>query len=332
MEGADSNFLGWALEDTDFISPRSFLERLGLEVAEVQEALLRNGFTDESWDKKMDKRQREALRSLARDPEFRDRVASVASSRKELWAAYLGEQGVLNGPDLGIVDLGWNGSLQYSLEKHLRAAGSPLPVGLYFGLNKWAAEMGLSRAFAYFFDDRLGQSGGIRNYWVEPMMEVFCSADHGLTLRFERREGRVQPVLKTPRNDRCLAWGLEHVQSAILQFVELMLANSTDAFDPEPLRLPMDALFNEFWNAPTRAEAEAWGTYPYSDDQTESFHMEWAAPLQAFDAIRSVYYGKLMPPHRAGWAMASLSLSSCFLRAALPLATRIGGRFRRRFL
>jgi hypothetical protein len=164
------------------------------------------------------------------------------------------------------------------------------------------------------------------------MMEVFCAADHGLTLRFESTDGHIQPVLKTPRNDRALEWGLATVQSAIVEFVELALANSTVALDPEALRRPIDALLNEFWNSPTQDEAEAWGKYPYSDDQTESVHREWAEPFGVFDSLRSVYRGRMTAPHKAGWAWAGLRRSSAILRCTLPHAVKVGEWMRRRCL
>lgn len=331
LEVGDGSFLRWALENTDFLSPRSFLERVGLCPAEVEPRLLQHGFGPESWDRNLGPRKRKELRSLASEPEFLERVASVAASRKQQWLAYLAEQGVLNGENFGIVDLGWHGSLQHSLEQVLRPMKVPLPIGFYFGLSKRAAERCLGCSFAYFFDERHGQGCLRRNYWVEPMMEIFCAADHGLTLRFERRDGQMQPVLKTPYNDRALAWGLATVQSAILEFVELALANSTVALEPEALRRPIDALLEEIWNAPTDDEAQAWGTYPYSDDQTESVHREWAEPFGVFDSLRSVYRGQMTPPHKAGWASAGLRRSSAILRCILPHAVKAGAWMRGRF-
>ncbi len=325
----DGSFLGWALENTDFLSPRSFLERVGLCPEDLEPRLLQHGLGVESWDRNLGRRERKELRSLADEPDFIKRVASEATSRKQQWLAYLSEQGVLDGEKFGMVDLGWHGSLQHSLEQVLRETKVSLPTGFYFGLSERAEERCLGCSFAYFYDERQGQGCLRRNYWAEPIMEVFCAADHGLTLRFERKDGRMQPVLKTPRNDRALAWGLATVQGAILEFVELALANSTITWEPEGLRRPIDALFDEIWNEPTHEEAEAWGTYPYSDDQTESVQREWAEPFGVFDSLRSVYRGQMTPPHRAGWAAAGLKRSPAILRYTLPYAVQFGRWMRR---
>ncbi len=329
---AEESSLQWALEDTDYLSTRSFLERVGLRPEEVGSLLVSHGLTREVWDRNLDKHERKKLGLLAVDPEFRGRVASVALCLKEPLLAYLGEQGVLDGERFGIVDLGWHGSLQNALEQILRSTEVPRPVGFYFGLSKQAGRHPSDRAFAYFFDERQGRGGLDRNYWVEPILEVFCTADHGLTLRFERREGRAQPVLKTPHNALSIEWGLSHVQSAILDFVGLALANMTVPLEPEALKLPIHELLGEFWNSPTPDEAEAWGTYLYSDDQAESVCREWAEPLKGFDWLRSVYRGKTSPGHRAGWAPASLVRSARIVRWTLPRAVKVSGWIRRRLL
>jgi FMN phosphatase YigB (HAD superfamily) len=328
MEAGDGSIPDWVFENTDFLSPRSFLERVGLCPAEIELLLFRHGFGTENWDQTLGPLQRERLRSLAKEPGFIERVASVAISRKQQFLAYLGEQGVLDGENFGIVDLGWNGTLQRSLEQALGGMGVPPPVGFYFGLSQRTSEQVAERSYAYFFDERLGAGCLRRNYWVEPMMEVFCAADHGLTLRFERRDGKMQPVLKTMRNEPALVWGLGVVQNAILEFVEVALANLTDTLEPDNLRPAIDALLDEFWNLPTRAEAEAWGRYVYADDQTESDSREWAEPLGVFDVLRSVYRGQLTPPHKAGWASASLSRSHRIFRWMLPHAVKVGTRLR----
>jgi hypothetical protein len=325
----DANFPQWAFENTDFLSLRSFLERVGMRPEEVEVSLLRHGFDPRSWDDNLGRRQRKQLHLLANEPDFLDRVVSIAAGCKRQLLAYLGEQGVLSGENFGIVDLGWNGTLQHSLEQLLHDTGLPLPIGFYFGLSRRAKEQRLSRSFAYFFDERYGTGYLRRNYWVEPMMEVFCAADHGMTLRFEKRDGRMQPVLKMPRNDRALAWGLTTMQNSVIEFVKLAISNSSVAFEPEALRDPIDALFSKFYNTPTDDEAEAWGTYPYFDDQTESVSREWAEPFDLVASLRSIYRGKMTPSHAAGWAPAALMRSHRMVRATLPLGIEIGGWIRR---
>jgi FMN phosphatase YigB (HAD superfamily) len=326
----DEHSLQWACEDTDFLSPRSFLERMGLSPEELSPMLARHGLAAASWDTNLDKRQRGELRALIADPECRERIASVVRSRREELLAYLGQEGVLAGAPFGIVDLGWHGSLQQSLEQLLRPAGVPPPTGFYFGLSERAAGRRLERAAAFFYDERNRAGVLQRDYWVEPMLEVFCAADHGLTLRFERRDGALAPVLKAPRNERVLAWGLPLVQESILDFVRLALANTRVPIEPERLRPAVDALLGEFWNRPTRDEAEAWGSYPYSDDQTESSHREWGEPLGWFDWLRSAYRGCVTPEHQAGWAAAGLLRSPLLIRWTASSAARAGGSLRRR--
>ena len=324
------NSLQWALEDTDYLSIRAFLERVGLRPEEIEGLLSSYGLTRENWGRNLDKHERQKLQSLIADPELLHRVAATALCLKQQLLAYLGEQGVLDGKPFGIVDLGWHGSLQNALENILCSTEVPKPFGFYFGLSKKASKLGSDRTFAFFFDERTSTGCFDRNYWVEPTMEVFCTADHGLTLCFEQRNGCMQPTLKEPLNERSIKWGLSCVQSAILDFVELALSNTTVPLSPEALKLPIHALFDVFWNFPTRDVADAWGRYSYSDDQTESTCREWAEPFRVYDWLRSVYRGQISPPHKAGWAPASLIRSSQIMRWTLPHAVKLSRWIRQR--
>ena len=204
-----------------------------------------------------------------------------------------------------------------------------IPVGFYFGLSRRASEAGLEKREAFFFDE--GRQTGFlkREYWVEPMLEVFCAADHGTTLRFETSNGRVIPVLKSPRNDAALAWGLVTQQKAILEFAGFALAGCPSDFDPESLRPAIHELLGAFWNSPSPAEAEAWGTYPYADDQAEAYSHKLGEPFGWVDCLRSVYRGQMTPPHRAGWIAGGLMRSAKPVRWVLPSAVKTASWFRR---
>ncbi|HWY31220.1 MAG TPA: hypothetical protein VNX46_10715, partial [Candidatus Acidoferrum sp.] len=213
---ADPESLHWSLDDTTFLSISSFLERLDLTVAGLEDVLLRHGLDPAAARENLDKAMRQKLPGLIRDAQFRRSIGRAAEERKRDLSKYLQQEGVVGQDEFGIVDLGWNGTLQIALERLIKEEKAMIPVGFYFGLSRRASEAGLEKREAFFFDE--GRQTGFlkREYWVEPMLEVFCAADHGSTQRFELSNGRVIPVLKSAHNDAVLAWGLSSQQKAIL--------------------------------------------------------------------------------------------------------------------
>jgi hypothetical protein len=149
------------------------------------------------------------------------------------------------------------------------------------------------------------------------LMEVFCAANHGQTFEFESRDGQIHPVLKEKVNISAVAWGLEIQQEAILKFAKIALDNGIATCDLDSLRPLINSLFDEFWNRPTRTEARTWGMYAYADDQTESHVSSLAEPFRVFDWVRCVYWGKIIPPNKAGWASGGLLRSAPWIRLTL---------------
>jgi hypothetical protein len=117
------------------------------------------------------------------------------------------------------------------------------------------------------------------------------------------------------------------MQKAILEFAGSALDSYSSEFNPESLRAPIHALLGEFWNFPTRIETEAWGNYPYSDDQTEACIHKLAEPFGMTDWLRSVYRAKMTPPHRAGWIAGGLMMSPKPVQWTLPPAVKIASWF-----
>ncbi|HXA44205.1 MAG TPA: hypothetical protein VNZ25_01765, partial [Candidatus Angelobacter sp.] len=326
---ADPESLHWSLDDTTFLSISSFLERLDLTVTGLEDVLMHHGLDPAVARENLDKAMRQKLPGLIQDARFRQRVSLAAEDRKRYLSEYLQQEGVVGPDNFGIVDVGWNGTLQVALERLIKEKKATVPVGFYFGLSRRASEAGLEKREAFFFDE--GRQTGFlkREYWVEPMLEVFCAADHGSTQRFELSNGRVIPVLKSAHNDAVMAWGLSSQQKAILGFAAFALESCPSGFDPKSLRPAIHELLGSFWNSPSAAEAEAWGTYPYADDQTEACTHKLGEAFGFVDCLRSIYRGQLTAPHRAGWIAGGLRRSARPVQWALPPAVKTASWFRR---
>jgi hypothetical protein len=321
--------LSWALADAYFLSCESLLARLGATPPEVTRQLQDIGFPAASWKRNLSRSERHCFSDLLKSGDLNPVIAAAASQRRERLLGYLRQEGLFADEPYGLVDLGWHRSLQASLEKILKSKGSRLPSGFYFGLYANAETDASTDAECFFFDRRERQGIMSLDYWIEPLLEPFCAADHGTTLDYDVREGMVEPVLKQPRNEACLAWGLERYQKMVIAFASEVISLRVIPENPRALLPVLDRLFSEFWLKPDADEAEAWGNCPHYDDQTDHSCRPLAEPLGVFNALRSAKRGSIVPPFEGGWQAGSLVRSPWWIRKGLPIAMKISRRIRR---
>lgn len=272
--------------------------RLGLPVEELRSHLpedcARSGFVR--------KNQVAACREALARPEVCRRLQEVSVARRAALSEYLNQEGLAGRSRIGLVDLGWGGSLQAGIQNTLREMGhSPDVYGFYLGLK--ALHPDIAQAEAFTFDFRKGPAKDVP--WFVTMAELFSQANHGSTLGFRRNsEGTMIPVLDEPdgENPRVPDWLRIH-QNTILYFADGVIARDALPECPEALgRLLRDHL-REFCFRPSRSEAEAWGSCHFSSHGCASIREEIAPPPRTpvdiawICGIRCLGVGAAIWPH-----------------------------------
>lgn len=235
---------------------------------------------------------------------------------------YLRQEGLLADSAWAMVDIGWHGNLQRSLERLLAAGGGPQSVtGFYFGLVP-GTEAPAGRSPVGYWNQLPARGHGVLRL-NHALWEIFLSADHGSVTGYRSVDGRFVPELREARNERALAWRLATLQAAVLRFTQSWLEVA-----PQPVGSPcewlavMREVYLEFYRRPTVAEATTWGHIPFSTDQAEQESQCLTPPLGGppWRGIR--------PRHRPlyWWAEGALAQQACWpLR--LYLALRDAKRF-----
>lgn len=201
---------------------------------------------------------------------------AAADGANELRASalgYLQQEGLIDGTPWAMVDIGWHGNLQRSVERLLAAGGSAESVtGLYFGLVPGA-------------EDTVGQSR--LGYWNQlparghgvlrlnhALWEIFLSADHGSVLGYREAGGKFVAELREARNKRALSWGVATLQAAVLKFAECWLeVGARPMLNSREWLAVARAVYLKFYRQPTLEEAATWGSISFADGQLEQeFH------------------------------------------------------------
>ena len=322
-------FWEWMFDDTTIFTIEALIARMCLDRQSAQPIFEPLGYPSETWQKNLSTKERSSLRNiLEKNESLQELVLQIAERKREVLKAYLQQEKMLDGQAFGLVDVGWRGSLQLSLENAFESFGTRMPVGFYFALDKPTGGLKhKGEVLAFFFN--LNNSVGLRDdidYRYVSAMEVFCAGCEGTTLDYAlQRDGSVVPMLKHTHNQPALDWGLKAFQQSVITFVRHLVERSpTDLscnISPKLLREALDEMFLTFNNSPTQQEAEAFMDCPFFDDPNELYHFYWAMPVRLVDVVKyAIAKGDGFNRHRNAWSEASMEVSSPLVKKLVPWA------------
>ena len=306
--------LDWIFDPTQFLSVQSVCDRVNLKPEQIEDILIINDFSTECWNTNLDVRQRLLLKQVFQKPEISQLIVNIAAIYREKAIGYFHQEELGDGVPFGIVDIGWHGRLQCSLSKLLQLADmypSEGISGFYFGLCKKIKKFSQERLFAYFSDfDRPSKRDSLCH---KALLELFVTADHGGTVRFELENGVFVSILRSKENNKALEWGLAVQHSAVEvyanQFVDCL---KTDLLDSNTLLKASEKLLRQFIQYPSKLESEVFGSFLFAEDQTENTMYELAPKYQLADALNLVW--DRQHPHHNVWYAASLRRTNSLIK------------------
>lgn len=287
------------------------LARVEMRPSEIQ-GVFRQRFPESTWDRPLSADAGDVLRGLLReDPDLSFLLTERSKKARELVLGYLSQVGALTAAPIGFVDLGTGASLYNALSAILDTVGQAPPTGFYFGLRSHLPETAFGRPRTYVRNEERGL-GYLRTPGLLTFVELACTADHGSVTGYrEAADGSVVPTLCEDDNQPVVDWGLQLVHSTVRRVAEELVLNDTlvgsESIDLRPAIMDV---FDLFWNKPTRAEAMAWGTYPFEDGWGEN------ATRNTLASRRRVHHAVAPQPHRHWWNGGARKLSGPVTRAA----------------
>ena len=115
--------LDWIFDPTYFLSVSTLCQRVNLMPMEIKDYLVEAGFPLEAWDQNLDANRRDLLKVAFANSPIREVIIAKASEYRSRAIGYFRQEGMADPIPFAIVDIGWNGRLQISLNKMLKAAG-----------------------------------------------------------------------------------------------------------------------------------------------------------------------------------------------------------------
>jgi FMN phosphatase YigB (HAD superfamily)/Flp pilus assembly protein TadD/glycosyltransferase involved in cell wall biosynthesis len=238
-------------------SLRGFFTSLDLDPAPFAEMIGRCGLElDETirypWSD-------ERVRKLLATESFTRALAEAGAAKRALLLDYLKAKGVTpDAPEIGIVDIGWRGTIQDNLAGVLARTKVH---GWYFGLLPFLNPQPPNVTKAAFGPGLPGDSEAVQRLleFVSPL-EMLCNSEAGSTLRYERRDGAVVAQREeNERERRIYASHTRHFQEGVLrrlgEVAEHIRVRAISSAELRPFGLE---LLSQIVHDPPRAAAEAY--------------------------------------------------------------------------
>ncbi|SFN93734.1 hypothetical protein SAMN04487831_10578 [Pseudobutyrivibrio sp. UC1225] len=262
---------------------------------------------------------------LAEDDEFINLL--VENSKKEFSKAlnYLKGEGLGTKEKIAVVDSGWVGSIQQSLNVFHNYLGGKEPLeGYYYGLYEIpsGAEEQYYHSFLFGPRSRLKKKVAFNNC----LFECVFSAPHGMTTGYKGEEDNYAPILSTV-SKRQIDY-LKQIEK-LLRDYQSEVVNKHNSFqeicglfnNPSAQKNIEKELFR-FMAKPSYEEAEVFGKLHFSDDVIDYNNAVLASKLSERDLIdnhflvrvflelREMIFGQRYVVNISGWYEGSVMLYS----------------------
>ncbi|MGV3710562.1 MAG: hypothetical protein ACO1Q7_17155 [Gemmatimonas sp.] len=272
---------------------REFLERLRIKTDDLTSAFLQAGFT--SPDQIVGSDQVDKLSRLFANAKVMQRISARAAEERALLMDYLKQEGVAGNDRVALVDIGWNATIQKSLNHAANTAGVKNDVvGYYLGTFAPAQRDAISPMRGYVCD--LGQPIERFRPIVEfrQLIEFICTSARGSLLHFARDGKKVVPVVAEPDHNETQMQAIRELHEGAVDYAMLMREEGKifgiNALDPRSASAPLLRLMER----PTDEEARIIGAIQHGDGMGASASRSFAAytpgPITADKVLTD--YGK----------------------------------------
>lgn len=201
----------------------------------------------------------------------------------EKFCRYTVQEGMPELKKAAVADLGWNGSMQYTLRKLLDSMGIRTDLhGYYLGMFSYPSECSRNYYSHWLFGPCHRM---IRSWFAHNLLECVCSAPHGMTLGYDCSGEAVTPILAENENSN---EPVNIISGSLKRFESLSDSEYKSSYRRTALKL----LFN-LMVRPDSKETTALDRYSFCDDVAEQYHGSIAPKVKKEDLKKEIIPFKL---------------------------------------
>ena len=260
----DESTCDFLVSGTSRLTVEEFLSRIGLTTSESEEQILEAGFTGpnhlvvsgEDYG-----RLRMLFRNLA------PKLLELAEEERHILRDYFQQEGLFEQQNIGLVDIGWHGTLQESVCRLLAMFQHDAPVtGFYMGTFAAARARVNAGAKQHAYVCEMGEPSerlAIIRASVEVFEWIFC-APHGSVIGFRRTDKGIEPRFDSVEFEKNRLDTAQRMQIGAMQFIR----DALDCFSAPPPLISNEfalSLLGDLLHRPTAQEAQAIGDILHAD-------------------------------------------------------------------
>ena len=207
---------------------------------------------------------------------------------------YLTQEGLLEDIPYAVVDSGWVGSMQKTLQDAMAYIGQTKRLeGYYWGLYDLPAGVRRSEYHTYYFSPERQLIEKI--YFNNCLFETIYSAPHGMTLSYHKQGERYVPCCGHIREEGNAF--VKKLEGCLLPYIQQLVKTGAAILDAEEIqkdRRIICSLLRRFMGRPSKEEAQLFGSLPFSDDVLEGDERQLAPPLTQKELQAHHFFPKLL--------------------------------------
>lgn len=170
---------------------------------------------------------------------------------------------------LALIDIGWNGSMQFALKKILEYEKIPADMfGYYLGIFPDSSKVDYLKAEGYLFSKKHNINLYHKEISFNSLVELFFTAKHGSVISYTEKKNRVIPVFANWEYESIQQkpqyFKIQNVQNGALAFISDVLKSPYFLFNNEP-----ETVFANFIRLgchPSLKDVKRFGDIPILDD------------------------------------------------------------------
>ncbi|MCR5847715.1 MAG: hypothetical protein K6G75_06310 [Lachnospiraceae bacterium] len=274
------------------VTPFKILRRGGLSEKECEEVLSESGLS-EGKANILNYNEVMGLREKLKDNDkLKQFILSHSKAAFDTATGYLKQEGLCRDSKFAIVDSGWIGTLQESIDILVKSVNPDINVtGYYFGLYDTPKGMDDEYYKAYYFMPKRGLKR--KSTFSNSLFEAIVSSDEGMTLEYEQKDGNYVPKTGVSNPN---ALTIDENAGALKIFIDLLIKTESPKEVTGESELTdgslCETLFRMFMAEPTETEVKCYGDMLFSDDVSDAAFKKAAAELSWEDIKNQRFLNK----------------------------------------
>lgn len=229
---------------------------------------------------------------LKNSKSFMEKMYAYSEDAYPAAIGYLEQEGMLEQISYALVDSGWVGTLQQTIQHLLQSKNPRIEIdGYYFGMYDYPKQVDRKKYHTYYFSPR--EEIRRKVFFSNCLFESVFSAPEGMALSYLKNEKVYIPQFDLHENPNSKM--IRKNEQILKDFLKVyQIKKLPDAEEILKGKKRVEKILKEFMGFPTELEVNVFGNILFSDDVLEEKLQKVSAQLSQEEIKKQRFFSKLM--------------------------------------